>query len=290
MSDSLLFFLQSHSLTLTRDTRTAVCYACSIACHASCDLIEIGARRAFRCDCGTSRFQGLCGSIKLGVRTCQLCPVKEKNIFNKYDGNGGHNFDGNFCKCSNSSVNFDTSIMHQCVVCEDWIHEECLGLVKMMGPFSDKEEGCIENFNENEFESIVDMEFDPKNSNFDQPSEEGVICECCIQKYPFLACIKQPDVDILNEESHESSICFCVPFKFQKGFVRLFPDWRKFICTCESCISKLESCNLAFLYTEDPLFEPEIDPDAQISSYDCKFFKKLTIILNLESSGTATVG
>lgn len=33
-----------------------ICYACSVACHPSCDLIELGVRRHLRCDCGNSLF------------------------------------------------------------------------------------------------------------------------------------------------------------------------------------------------------------------------------------------
>lgn len=34
----------------------AICYSCSLACHASCDLIELYAKRHFRCDCGNESF------------------------------------------------------------------------------------------------------------------------------------------------------------------------------------------------------------------------------------------
>ena len=41
----------------TQGTAAAViCYACSIACHSQCELVDLGVRRAVRCDCGNSLF------------------------------------------------------------------------------------------------------------------------------------------------------------------------------------------------------------------------------------------
>jgi E3 ubiquitin-protein ligase UBR7 len=39
--------------------RTAFCYSCSVACHPNCTLIELGARRHFRCDCGNPNFKSI---------------------------------------------------------------------------------------------------------------------------------------------------------------------------------------------------------------------------------------
>lgn len=35
---------------------SAICYSCSLVCHPTCDLVELGGRRHFRCDCGNSLF------------------------------------------------------------------------------------------------------------------------------------------------------------------------------------------------------------------------------------------
>ena len=37
----------------------AFCYSCSVACHPTCTLIELGARRHFRCDCGNPNFKSI---------------------------------------------------------------------------------------------------------------------------------------------------------------------------------------------------------------------------------------
>lgn len=41
---------------LTEPTVSIICYACSIACHSQCELIDLGPRRNTRCDCGNFWF------------------------------------------------------------------------------------------------------------------------------------------------------------------------------------------------------------------------------------------
>ena len=35
-----------------------MCYSCSISCHADHTILELYSKRAFRCDCGNSKFKG----------------------------------------------------------------------------------------------------------------------------------------------------------------------------------------------------------------------------------------
>lgn len=93
-----------------------ICLACSYACHADHDLFELYTKRAFRCDCGT-------GKMKKGK--CTLNAEKEPtNDENKYN----HNFIGKYCICAQPYPNPEgkDEEMVQCVVCEDWFHENCL--------------------------------------------------------------------------------------------------------------------------------------------------------------------
>ncbi|KAG5460832.1 MAG: hypothetical protein BJ554DRAFT_7072, partial [Olpidium bornovanus] len=110
------------------------CYACSISCHADHQVIELSTKRHFRCDCGTSR--------SANTECTLLSPEDERhkphqgkrggagnvvaNVGNSYD----HNFDGRYCWCDRPYIpETDGSTMFQCVVCQDWRHEECIGPV-----------------------------------------------------------------------------------------------------------------------------------------------------------------
>lgn len=81
--------------------------------------MELWTKRNFRCDCGNSKF---------GEFFCKLSPNKDvENIENSYN----HNFKGLYCTCGRPFPDPDAEEqleMIQCCVCEDWFHEEHLGL------------------------------------------------------------------------------------------------------------------------------------------------------------------
>lgn len=82
-------------------------------------MVELWTKRKFRCDCGNSKF---------GEFSCKLCPIKDsENVDNSYN----HNFKGSYCSCGRpypdpqADEQFE---MIQCCICEDWFHENHLGL------------------------------------------------------------------------------------------------------------------------------------------------------------------
>ncbi|KAG0367599.1 putative zinc finger in N-recognin-domain-containing protein [Gamsiella multidivaricata] len=103
------------------------CYSCSISCHGEHNLVELFTKRHFRCDCGTKKFR---------ETKCKLDPkpegsVNELNVYN-------HNYLGRFCWCD---IQYDPtkeeSTMLQCVVCEDWFHDTCIGITPHGDDFDD---------------------------------------------------------------------------------------------------------------------------------------------------------
>lgn len=82
-------------------------------------IVELWTKRNFRCDCGNSKF---------GEFFCKLFPNKDiENVENSYN----HNFKGSYCTCGRPYPDPDVEEqeeMIQCCICEDWFHEEHLGL------------------------------------------------------------------------------------------------------------------------------------------------------------------
>ncbi|KAJ9173723.1 hypothetical protein P3X46_016832 [Hevea brasiliensis] len=106
-------------LTCTPDGSAGVCTACSLSCHDGHEIVELWTKRNFRCDCGNSKF---------GEFFCKLFPKKDvENAENSYN----HNFKGLYCTCGRPYPDPDVEEqeeMIQCIMCEDWFHEEHLGL------------------------------------------------------------------------------------------------------------------------------------------------------------------
>ncbi|KAF9972043.1 hypothetical protein BGZ73_004901 [Actinomortierella ambigua] len=89
------------------------CYACSISCHGDHQLVELFTKRSFRCDCGTTKFK---------ITVCTLDP-KPKGTLNSCD--------------KQYDPMKEESTMLQCVICEDWFHDECIGVNPHTDDFDD---------------------------------------------------------------------------------------------------------------------------------------------------------
>ncbi|XP_043698189.1 putative E3 ubiquitin-protein ligase UBR7 [Telopea speciosissima] len=106
-------------LTCTPDGNAGVCTACSLSCHDGHEVVELWTKRNFKCDCGNSKF---------GALFCKLFANKDpENSGNAYN----HNFKGSYCECGRPYPDPDAEEqveMIQCCICEDWFHENHLGL------------------------------------------------------------------------------------------------------------------------------------------------------------------
>ncbi|KAL3844479.1 hypothetical protein ACJIZ3_001882 [Penstemon smallii] len=106
-------------LTCTPDGNAGVCTACCLSCHDGHEIVELWTKRNFRCDCGNSKF---------GEFFCKLLANKDvENSENAYN----HNFKGTYCTCDlpYPDPNAEEQVeMIQCCICEDWFHEEHIGL------------------------------------------------------------------------------------------------------------------------------------------------------------------
>jgi len=106
-------------LTCVPDGVAGVCTACCLACHDGHEVVELWTKRNFRCDCGNSKFGG---------HLCKLNPEKDPaNPGNSYN----QNFKGSYCTCSRPYPDPEAKEqveMIQCCICEDWFHEDHIGL------------------------------------------------------------------------------------------------------------------------------------------------------------------
>ncbi|CEP08006.1 hypothetical protein [Parasitella parasitica] len=97
-----------------------MCYSCSIACHASHDLFELFPKRAFRCDCGLSG--------KFGGHGCSRMVPEKLNFTTNEKNQYNHNFKNLYCRCDQTyDPEKEEATMYQCIGCEDWFHERCIG-------------------------------------------------------------------------------------------------------------------------------------------------------------------
>ena len=85
-----------------------ICLACALTCHQNHDIMDLGIRKGFRCDCGTPKTQTICKHAD-----------KQEDNSNKYS----HNFLGLYCHCNKTFVEDDGEDMLQCLICSDWFHE-----------------------------------------------------------------------------------------------------------------------------------------------------------------------
>eukprot|EP00245_Coleochaete_scutata_P009271 TRINITY_DN3004_c0_g1_i3.p1 TRINITY_DN3004_c0_g1~~TRINITY_DN3004_c0_g1_i3.p1 ORF type:complete len:518 (-),score=87.91 TRINITY_DN3004_c0_g1_i3:19-1572(-) len=188
-------------LTCTPEGEAGFCTACSINCHDGHNVIEIWTRRGFRCDCGNSKF---------GTMVCKMQadkePINDHNVYN-------HNYQGKYCTCMGpypDPVRVEegrSEDMMQCCICEDWFHEEHLGLdindhnvynhnyqgkyCTCMGPYPDPvrvEEGrsedmmqcciCEDWFHEEHLG--LDINEQAPYGDEDQPVYEDLLCKKCV--------------------------------------------------------------------------------------------------------------
>ncbi|KAK1285167.1 hypothetical protein QJS10_CPB20g02013 [Acorus calamus] len=106
-------------LTCVPEGVAGVCTACSLTCHDGHEVVELWTKRNFKCDCGNSKF---------GESFCKLFDNKDpENLENSYN----QNFKGAYCTCARPYPDPDIEEqveMIQCCICEDWFHEDHLGL------------------------------------------------------------------------------------------------------------------------------------------------------------------
>eukprot|EP01112_Ceratiomyxa_fruticulosa_P012791 TRINITY_DN3569_c0_g1_i1.p1 TRINITY_DN3569_c0_g1~~TRINITY_DN3569_c0_g1_i1.p1 ORF type:complete len:525 (-),score=122.73 TRINITY_DN3569_c0_g1_i1:303-1730(-) len=243
------------------------CFGCSMNCHLEHDVFELFKKRGFRCDCGTPRSNCKC-ELHDGVHSRDQDNVR--NIYN-------HNFVGKYCWCDNPYDHNGDISMIQCVVCEDWFHNECI---------INEIEKCRKVNTTTEFATVsLPEEPDPKYS---------LVCGDCVKKYPFLA--KYPHLTEFHtfptptstestennnnqtntttehnsdtktsenngNDSTENQKCKIEDAQVPPEVSSLFfsSGWRTKLCTCRTCSNMYRELGVYYLLeeTDDPENEEE---------------------------------
>jgi len=271
----------------TKDNQSAgFCLACSIECHAGCDLYELYTKRNFRCDCGNGKFVDF---------KCRLVPEKEINTKNKY----GQNFKGLYCTCHRPYPDPDDDIedeMIQCVACEDWFHGRHLGNTAVPNQVEYHEMICfdcslklsfiaryssvfvsptkLENKKPGDEEEQIDIEGDVDETSEKPSSTEGKTTkpdENPSQKLPEDSATAADDTTLVKTEdtsttatdpplldtepsktdSHDCCSISNVTSVKIEGATFWRPKWRSSLCRCTKCMKLYEELDVKFLLDEE---------------------------------------
>eukprot|EP01135_Chromosphaera_perkinsii_P005607 Nk52_evm21s355 gene=Nk52_evmTU21s355 len=242
------------------DSLSGVCYSCSILCHGSHDLLELFQKRAFRCDCGTAKDSAghqctldVNGSNAKGDKEVDL--VDKSNILNK-ENVYNQNFIGLYCFCNQKYDENSAEMMLQCVLCEDWFHEQCI----------------------KKKDNLLKL---PALGDWDD-----LVCGECVGKHPFIIRYRDSkQMPIERNEGDEANLkCFLqtpissgeqptpAPVIVPGSEPCLFlhsKSWKKALCRCTSCIEMYKKHNVSFLIDGYPSIEDfEADDEETTTAVD----------------------
>ncbi|KAI9914607.1 hypothetical protein PsorP6_007866 [Peronosclerospora sorghi] len=266
------------------ETRAGVCLACTYNCHRDHDLVELYTKRAFRCDCGNQKFPST---------PCKLEPNKARvNARNTYSQNYG----GRYCNCHRPYPDPERTtreVMVQCVVCEDWLHEEHIFKGTSHHEASQPaEKDTFESPPAKNNESCAgEDQAMERASAFVPETFDELICLECMQKYPFLMAYTvdsrrrssstdtdentKPDITLAPATMTQETTCVLTRKQAQletEGGTTVRPTfwssaWRQDLCHCSSCVSLFEKHGIAFL----------LDPDDSLHVYEASAREKKTL-------------
>ncbi len=193
------------------EERHVICVGCSLHCHSEHELLEVGGKKNMKCLCDSNE----CMLRDPEENDAKKVEEEDKTPELKNVCEPKHNFEGRFCYCDKPfAVEGETLI--QCVICTEWYHPDCLDL-----RHGDTEDGAL------------------------------VCRECChfVQRYVH-ALELRPDM----EAPSRPTTCPETVDELDKAEGRsviLIPEFREFLCDCETCTAKFAALFLDEYHGED---------------------------------------
>ncbi|KAI9024404.1 hypothetical protein CLU79DRAFT_834378 [Phycomyces nitens] len=234
-----------------------MCYSCSMVCHNGHEILELFPKRHFRCDCGTqNKFNHPCSLSK------DVSKEKSSNEENQYN----HNFDGKYCRCDELyDPDKEDDVMYQCVVCEDWFHQRCIGQIPDSAADFESHvcRGCTAKYpfliQDTPYCTVGISKDNEKIHKWVPGLENVVVCE----EEPAAGQKRSMDTLIQTNpkrQKTETSDCKVRPWEEQ---VELFlaSGWRSGLCLCTRCKENYRIHGLEYLKEEEKVYEPEEDDD-----------------------------
>ncbi|KND04213.1 uncharacterized protein SPPG_01646 [Spizellomyces punctatus DAOM BR117] len=247
------------------DRAAGVCYGCFVSCHTTHEVVELFYKRHFRCDCGTAAMPG-------------KCSLQKKDGANNVENTYNHNFAGEFCYCNTPyDPETEEGTMYQCIICEDWMHDRCIGKDLDDEVYSSYDYICRNCVSRLPF---IRKYFDCPRFLFMEGSvnEETKVTDPSIQT-------KRPRHDDdehvapskrlrLEAEATGETLCLIADKEVPPVQNASVPDlfckegWREELCQCKQCQAIYIDENVSFITLEEETFEPEEDLDADESIHD----------------------
>jgi hypothetical protein len=221
-----------------------VCLACYLNCHLDHEVVEVGYKPNFRCDCGTGRIKS----------ACKLVHDKTENFKNVYN----HNFEGRFCICDepdNEETRDDE--MYMCSGCYDWFHEKCIKTS------NDSHNFAPPNLHQKRLPAVPrDVE------NY------MLLCKACISKVLFLPSaysdfISLEEIELPTKRNREdSSDCPVKNSVLLDGYpyhTFIHKSWLVSKCECEDCLPLYNSDSIKQILSDDlkPSLIDKIEEEAE---------------------------
>ncbi|TYZ60370.1 hypothetical protein PybrP1_001342, partial [[Pythium] brassicae (nom. inval.)] len=227
--------------------RAGVCLACSYSCHENHELVELYTKRNFRCDCGNAKFPS--------DNPCKLvsdkAPRNEQNVYSQ-------NFAGKYCTCHRPYPDPERAteeVMLQCVVCEDWLHDEHVFPAAAASGSGEPRESvpadfddfiCVACMAKHPFLLAYDMDDD--ESGGPGPGDDDTARDAPPPPPP---CLLEKKLAAMAASEHTAELTTARPTFWAR-------EWRDALCKCAKCVARFEKARVAFL----------LDPEDSLQAYE----------------------
>lgn len=190
----------------------------------------------------------------LAANPCKLvndkAPRNEQNAYSQ-------NFAGKYCTCHRPYPDPERTteeVMLQCVVCEDWLHDEHVFPAAADGDDNARQESvpgdfddfiCLACMEKHPFLLAYDMDDDDDDANEDGADAADQTATTEPQ------CVLEKKLQAMEASEHAAELKKARPTFWSR-------EWRDALCKCRRCVARFETARIAFL----------LDPEDSLQAYE----------------------